>query len=105
MPEFLYVIRPTRGAMLSEGPTPAESAVLARHVAYLEGLAGQGVVELAGRTQVSDETSFGIVIFQASDRPAAERVMRTDPAVLEGTMTATLYPYRVAVRGRVPGGT
>jgi len=101
--EFLYTIRPTRLAMLSEGPTDEESAVLSRHASYVERLAQQGVVELAGRTQNADETAFGLVIFHAESESVARQIMLDDPAVKHGVMTASLFPYRVAFRSGVDG--
>jgi uncharacterized protein YciI len=98
MMEFLYVIRPTRPAMLTDGPTEAESEILTRHARYVEDLAARGVVELAGRTQNADETAFGIVIFHAESKAVARRIMDDDPAVAERVMTATLFPYRIAFR-------
>jgi len=96
--EFLYEIRPTRPAMLTEGPTEEEAAVLSDHARYVERLAEQGVVELAGRTQNTDETAFGIVIFRAPGEAAARAIMLEDPAVKHGLMSAVLFPYRVAFR-------
>lgn len=103
MPEFLYTIHATRSELLTEGPTPDETEILERHTEYLTELARRGVVELGGRTQNSDPTAFGLVIFHAIDESAAQELMRGDPAVSAGLMRATLYPYRVAFRG-TPGG-
>ncbi len=83
--------------MLIEGPTPAESAVLDQHLAYLEQLAVEGVVLLAGRTQTRDPGTFGIVILEAGSAGEAQRIMTRDPAVREGIMRAQLFPYRIAV--------
>ena len=99
MPQYLYRITPARLAMLTEGPTEAEGATLTQHVAYLEDLAARGVVMLAGRTQTADAETFGIVIFEAADDAAAERLMNDDPAVADGVMHAALFPYRIAVTG------
>ena len=44
-----------------------------------------------------DEGTFGITIFEAPDEAGARAVMQTDPAVAAGVMSATLYPYAVAV--------
>ncbi|MHC4846534.1 MAG: YciI family protein [Planctomycetota bacterium] len=96
--EFLYTVKPTRLAMLTDGPTKDEAAVLKQHGAYIGGLAEQGVVELAGRTQTADESTFGIVVLHADDEDAARRLMHDDPAVQHGIMSATLYPYRIAFR-------
>jgi uncharacterized protein YciI len=98
--EYLYKIQPVRLGMVSEGPTPEEAAIVARHFAYLKGLAEQGVVILAGRTQNADESTFGIVIFRASSETAARDVMNNDPAVKNGVMRAELYPYRIAVMAK-----
>lgn len=59
MPEFLYRIQPARPAMLTDGPTPAESGVVAAHRAYLERMAAAGIVLLFGRTLTTDASTFG----------------------------------------------
>jgi uncharacterized protein YciI len=99
MQEFLYQLRPTDPGRLTADRTPEEIATLRRHVAYLEDLARQGVVVLAGRTQTTDERTFGLVIFRAASEGAAREVMSRDPAVADGLMRAELFPYRIAVRG------
>lgn len=99
MLEFLYTVQATRPQLLTEGPTDEESQILTRHLEYLEDLAQRGVVELAGRTQNNDETSFGIVIFRAENEDAARALMHDDPAVRHGIMRATLFPYKVTCRG------
>ena len=103
--EFVYILKATRGAMLSDGPTEAEMPALALHGEYLAGLADDGVLELAGRTQNEDPSAFGIVIFRAPDPTAAREIMEADPAVRGGVMTAMLFPYRVAFRGGLGGAT
>jgi uncharacterized protein YciI len=96
--QFLYRLRPTRLGMVTEGPTEDERAVLAAHGAYLAGLAEKGVVRLAGRTQTDDESTFGVVVFEARDDTEALRIMNGDPAVNGGVMRAELYPFRIAFR-------
>ena len=91
--------------MLSDGPTDEESSVLTEHARYIEALAMQGVVELAGRTQNTDATAFGIVILNAASETAARQIMLDDPAVKEGVMSASLFPYRVAFRSSSAGGS
>jgi uncharacterized protein YciI len=98
--EYLYRIQPTRLEMLTQGPTPDEAALVAQHLAYLQGLAAQGVVVLAGRTLNADERTFGVVIFRATSEAAARDVMTNDPAVKNGIMRAELYPYRIAVMAK-----
>lgn len=52
---------------------------------------------LVGRTQNSDESTFGIAIFKAENEEAARTIMENDPAVVGGVMQAQLFPYRIAL--------
>jgi uncharacterized protein len=84
MSEFLYRIQVTRLAMLTGGPTPEEREAVTAHLAYLERLAAAGTVLLFGRTQTTDASTFGIVIFRAGSPGEAERVMASNAAVQAG---------------------
>lgn len=95
--QYLYRIQPARPAMLWEGPTPEEIELVESHFEYLKELLDAGELILAGRTQNSDPSSFGIVIFEAESDEAARVRMANDPAVRAGVMLAELYPYRVAL--------
>lgn len=95
MAQWIYRIVPTRPEMVAAA-TEEESAIIAEHFGYLQALKSAGILILAGRTQV-DEGTWGITIFEAPDEASARAVMQTDPAVSTGVMSATLYPYAVAV--------
>ncbi len=95
--EFIYVLRPTRVAMLTDGPTEDEAATIGEHFAYLQDLTSKGVVVLAGRTTNNDASTFGIAVFRAGSEPDARRIMESDPAVRCRVMSATLYPFRIAL--------
>jgi ribosomal protein S18 acetylase RimI-like enzyme/uncharacterized protein YciI len=97
MKQFLYRIQPARSAMLTAGPTAFEASAIADHFSYLERLTGEGVVLLAGRTSNSDERTFGIVVFAAGSDDEAGEVVRMDPAVARGVMTAEIFPFGVAL--------
>lgn len=97
MQQFLYRIRPTRLAMLTQGPTAHEAAVVAAHFDYLQRLVAEDVVLMAGRTLTADENAFGIAIFVAASEAEAAALMHNDPAVQQGIMKAELFPYRVAL--------
>jgi len=60
------------------------------------------VVLLAGRTLNTDPSSFGIVILTADTEQEARRIMHNDPAVKARVMRAELYPYRIALLGKLP---
>jgi uncharacterized protein YciI len=83
--------------MLVDGPTHSEEKIVSDHFGYLKDLNDRGVVILAGRTLNTDESSFGIVVFQAESTEAAQALMRSDPAVKNGVMRAELFPYRIAL--------
>src|SRR5690242_16187036 len=95
--QYLYRIQPTRPAMLTEGPTPEEQRIVGEHFDYLKGLTEQGVLILAGRTLNTDESSFGITVFNAESDEEASAIVEGDPAVRQGVMRAALFPYRVAL--------
>ncbi len=97
MKQFLYLLRPSRSDMLTQGPTLHEEDIIHRHFSYLSDLTDKGVMILVGRTQNNDESTFGIAIFEAIDESAARKLMEKDPAVAEGVMLAELFPYQVAL--------
>ncbi|AEF54212.1 YCII-related protein [Marinomonas posidonica IVIA-Po-181] len=97
MNQYLYKIVPTRPEMLISGPTDNESVLLEQHYKYLHELTVQGIVRIAGRTLVEDESTFGIVVFNAVSEDEARHLMNADPAVKQGVMHAELYPFRIAL--------
>jgi uncharacterized protein YciI len=96
-PQWLYYLVPARLGMVTGEATAEEIETVSRHFAYLKDLTEKGVMVLMGRTQNNDESTFGIAIFEAEDESAAQKIMENDPAVMGGVMTATLYPYKIAL--------
>jgi uncharacterized protein YciI len=82
--------------MVTEGPSEEESSILEEHVAYLQELTDRGVLQLAGRTQNQDDSTFGIIIFSAESEDSARSIMNDDPAVKHGIMKAELFPYKIS---------
>jgi uncharacterized protein YciI len=97
--QWLSMAKPTRLEMLIES-TPEEDEIIDQHLAYVEDLTRNGVIIMVGRTLNTDATGFGLTIFEAEDETAAREIMENDPAVKNGIMSATLYPYRVALSRR-----
>lgn len=95
--EFLNVLRPTRADMLKTGPSDAEKSAIGEHFRYLKSLCDVGTVVTAGRTMTEDERVFGLCVFKAVDSDAARKLMKSDPAVVKGVMSAELFPFRIAV--------
>jgi uncharacterized protein YciI len=97
--QWLSIAKPTRREMLIE-TTVEEDEIIDQHFAYMEELTEKGVVLLVGRTLNTDETSFGMTIFEAEDATVAREIMENDPAVKSGMMTATLFPFRATFNGK-----
>jgi uncharacterized protein YciI len=93
---FVYKIQLTRPEILTDGPTPEEQEIMARHAEHLLHLTEQGVALLVGRTLNTDPSCFGIVLFQAASPEQALEIMHSDPGVRHGLWRAELYPFRLA---------
>ena len=98
--QYIYKLHPMRPGMLAAGPTETESRMLVDHVTYLEQLSENSVVLLAGRTQTTDDSTFGIVILKADSESNARDIMKNDPAVIGGVMNAELFPYKISILSR-----
>ena len=96
--EFLYKLQPTRPEMISEGATPEEEKVVDDHYHYLKGLTENGVIRLFGRTQNTDASTFGIVIFQTDSEESARTIVQNDPAIIAGVSNRVPGAMRAKIR-------
>jgi uncharacterized protein YciI len=79
--------------------TDEERAVWGVHFERLERLTAEGVLVLAGPTLGPVNT--GILVFEADDEAAAQRLLDEDPTVAGGFVRGELRPFRVSLlRGR-----
>ena len=97
MKQYIYVLRLIPRLLKESNWTESDNAVVGRHFAHLQSLLEEGKLILAGKTEGLNEKTFGIVIFEAEDLESAQELMRLDPAVHAGVMTAELFPYTVAL--------
>lgn len=79
--------------------TKQDEAITGEHFQRLVKMKNEGVVLLAGRTQLdlADAGMMGLVIFYAKDEKEALQFMQEDPAVKNKIMLAKVVPYSVAV--------
>ena len=79
--------------------TKQDEAITGEHFQRLVKMKNEGVVLLAGRTQLdlNDAGMMGLVIFYAKDEKEAMQFMQDDPAVKNKIMLAKVVPYSVAV--------
>ena len=99
---FLYMLRPARLAMLTDGATLDEQALAARHWVYSQELLTQGTLIFAGRTPQRDPTTFAFAVIRASSVDAARAVAERDPAVAGGVFAAEVFPFQPRLMGPWP---
>ena len=76
-----------------------DQAIVGEHFQRLVKYKTDGVVVLAGRTELplDNPEMMGLVIFYAKDEKEALQFMMDDPAVKSKIMQAKVYPYGLAV--------
>jgi uncharacterized protein YciI len=99
---FLYTLRPVRLAMLTDGPTPDEQALAARHWAYSQDLLTQGALIFAGRTLKREPTTFAFAVIRAPSLDAARALAERDPAVAGGVFATEVFPFQPMLMGAWP---
>jgi len=102
--QWVYFLHPTREGFF-EKATPEEGAAVSAHAGYVKGLAGKGVVVLAGpsfdppiypegeKVVRFEMAPPGIVVFEAADEAAAKAIVEADPAVQAGVFKARVNPF------------
>jgi len=96
MRTYIYILRLKPEYRNDESWSEQDTETLKTHDKRIERLKGRGTIKLAGRTDlpISNKENFGAVIFEADDDVKAELVAQSDPAVMEGIMTAVCYPFK-----------
>ena len=76
-----------------------DQAIVGEHFQRLVKYKTEGVVVLAGRTELefSNPEMKGLVIFYAKDEKTALQFMMDDPAVKNKIMQTKVYPYGIAI--------
>src|SRR5574339_225407 len=75
--------------------SPADQAITGEHFQRLVKYKNEGVVVLAGRTELplDNPDMIGLVVFYAKDEKDALQFMFDDPAVKNKIMLAKVHPY------------
>lgn len=99
--QFIYILKLIPTLLNESNWTEKHEEIVSIHFSVLQGLHKDGKLILAGRTLNMDEKTFGIVILEVESEEEAQYIMKNDPAVAKGIMTAELFPYKVAlIKGR-----
>jgi uncharacterized protein YciI len=96
---FLVILRPLRPEMLTEGPTPEETACVSAHFQYYSALVASEQALLVGRTQENTAETLGLAIISAPDITGARKMAEADPAVANGVMSVDVRSYTIALLG------
>lgn len=92
--EYIYVLNLAEERLHSpDGWTEKDNKIVGIHFKYITELYEKGVVKYVGRT-VDERSSFGIVVFEAGSEDEAREIMENDPALINGLMTAKVYPFK-----------
>ncbi len=97
--EFLGVLTLTDKYKEEKNWTSEDQAVVGEHFQRLKKFRDEGVVVLAGRTNLplDNPDMAGLVIFYARDEKEALKFMEDDPAVKNRIMRAKVHPYGIAL--------
>jgi uncharacterized protein YciI len=90
---FISLLRPWRPDFIAT-MTTEERAVMDRHLAYIDELAGKGKVILAG---AATDGSVGILVFQAGSAEEAQQILDDDPVANSGIGQLELHPFWVGI--------
>ena len=99
---FIYTLKPLRLAMLTEGATPDEQMLAARHWAYSQNLLTRGTLIFAGRTMHRDPSTFAFAVIRADSLDAARGIAEKDPAVVGGVFGTEVFPFQPMLMGDWP---
>lgn len=97
--EWLGVLTLTEKYKDEKNWTDKDQAIVGEHFQRLVKYKEEGVLILAGRTDLAtnDPNMMGLVIFYAKDEKEATDFMMNDPAVKNKIMQAKVYPYGIAL--------
>ena len=96
--QFIYILNLNKQYHDLANWTEATNQTMEAHFNYLKTLFEQGTMKHVGRTDMpfGDEDLKGFVIFESESEASAQTIMKNDPAVRDGLMSAKLLPYKIA---------
>lgn len=98
MKEFIYYLKLVERLTIEGGWTKNDNKIISDHFEHLKSLKLEGKLVLAGRTQVQDADTEGIVIIKSRNEAEAKQIMDNDPAIKNQIMTGVLQPFSVAIK-------
>ena len=75
-----------------------EQNIQAQHIAYLDSLSQAGQLEMAGIVDLGLEGQQGLIILKVRNYEEARQIVRSDPSIKEGMMSARIRPITIYFR-------
>lgn len=94
---FIYVLKLMPGYYDSNNWKPKDMETIQVHFKNLQDMLSEGKLFVAGRTDVENEKTFGIVIYEAVSFEEAVKIANEDPAVKAGIMSVEVFPFSLAL--------
>ena len=93
---YLYHIQAIRPEQVSGG-TDWEIEKTRQHFAYLKEQTERDVFCIAGRTQTSGYSTFGLGVLRAGSEQGAWQISKNDPGVIHPIMRLNVLPFAIAM--------
>lgn len=91
MKKYILVILKTGSA--KDLPKPTLDSIFKGHMGNIDRLVNEGKLIVAGPLGKNDKAYRGIFIFDAETTEEAQKLVETDPVIINKVMTAEYYPW------------
>ena len=99
--QFLYLLKLTPKYFDEKNIDDEAMKTVQIHFKRLQDMLEEGKLIFAGRAEVQNDRTFGIVVFDAKSFEDAEQIANDDPAVKAGIMSVEVFPFSVALIRRL----
>ncbi|HVO74010.1 MAG TPA: YciI family protein [Ignavibacteriaceae bacterium] len=94
---FIYVLKLTPAYYDNNNWKDKDKETIQVHFKRLQDMLAEGKLITAGRTDVENAKTFGIVVFEADSFEDAVNIANEDPAVKAGIMSVEVFPFHLAL--------
>jgi len=94
---FIYILKLTPGYFDDADWSENDKQTIYVHFQHLQKMLAEGRLVVAGRTDVENEKTFGIVVYEADSYEEAVGIANDDPAVKAGIMSVEVFPFSLAL--------
>jgi len=98
--QFVLLMKATAQDSFKKTQEPEGKRLVAAHLKKLQALTEAGICIFSGRTLVTDESGFGIIVVRVESEAAAQKIIDDDDLVKAGLVRGTVFPFQVVTSGR-----